>query len=128
MTRDRPAVAVTLQWQPDVAICLQNEFPLITSKTRPKPSQSVKSVESVKSVKSVKSLKPMEPMELIDPAKPPLKHRKVEVIPGYQDMVLTVLRNHQYVYNFWSCHNEDLFDFPRDYPIVISVQVYVFPG
>lgn len=43
--------------------------------------------------------------------------------PSYQDILLAILHDQSYPCNYWSCYNEDLFDFPRDSPIVIVVPV-----
>lgn len=43
----------------------------------------------------------------------------------YQDILLAILHDQTYPCNYWSCYNEDLFDFPRDSPIVIVVPVGV---
>lgn len=50
---------------------------------------------------------------------------QLTLTPSYQETLLSILHKQSYPCNYWSCYNEDLFDFPQDSPIVIVVPVGV---
>ena len=85
---------IQLEWKED-SISLQQEFPLISSY-----NETPSCLDGVSTQSSQNTIKPV-----------------------YEEQLKQIIYNQAYVVNYWSCYNEDLFDFSLHSHIVMSIPV-----